>query len=103
MESAKIQVIMPTYVYECSSCNTQFEVEQRITENALDTCPCGSSGTVKRLIQPIAVLFKGSGFHINDYAPKRSSEATSSTAAEAAPPVAPETPVTPKAEASTES
>jgi putative FmdB family regulatory protein len=59
---------MPTYVYECSSCNNRFEVEQRITENALDTCQCGSAGTVKRLIQPIAVLFKGSGFHINDYA-----------------------------------
>lgn len=61
---------MPTYVYECSSCNTQFEVQQRITENALDTCQCGSSGTVKRIIQPIAVMFKGSGFHINDYASK---------------------------------
>jgi putative FmdB family regulatory protein len=58
---------MPTYVYECSSCNSTFEVEQRITESALDTCTCGSTGTVKRLIQPIAVMFKGSGFHINDY------------------------------------
>ncbi len=65
---------MPTYVYECSSCNDRFEVEQRITEDALDTCLCGSSGTVKRLIQPIAVLFKGSGFHINDYASKTTGE-----------------------------
>lgn len=59
---------MPTYVYECSACNSTFEVEQRITENALDTCKCGSKGTVKRLIQPTAVMFKGAGFHINDYA-----------------------------------
>ncbi len=59
---------MPTYVYECSSCEKQFEIHQRITENALDTCICGSQGTVKRVIQPIAVVFKGSGFHINDYA-----------------------------------
>ncbi|HEY0867351.1 MAG TPA: FmdB family zinc ribbon protein [Fimbriimonas sp.] len=59
---------MPTYVYECSSCQDTFEIEQRITENALDTCRCGSQGTVKRLIQPTAVMFKGSGFHINDYA-----------------------------------
>ena len=58
---------MPTYVYECSSCNKQFEIDQRITENALETCLCGSNGTVKRIIQPIAVMFKGSGFHINDY------------------------------------
>jgi putative FmdB family regulatory protein len=58
---------MPTYVYECSSCDKQFEVEQRITEEPLTSCACGSSGTVKRLIQPIAVMFKGAGFHINDY------------------------------------
>jgi putative FmdB family regulatory protein len=58
---------MPTYVYECSSCQSTFEVEQRITENPLDSCTCGATGTVKRLIQPIAVMFKGSGFHINDY------------------------------------
>ena len=59
---------MPTYVYECSSCNDVFEVEQRITENAIDECRCGSKGTVKRLIQPVGVMFKGAGFHINDYA-----------------------------------
>lgn len=59
---------MPTYVYECSSCNDVFEVEQRITESALNECHCGSRGTVKRLIQPVGVMFKGAGFHINDYA-----------------------------------
>lgn len=58
---------MPTYVYECSSCNSTFEAEQRITESPLEACQCGASGTVKRIIQPIAVMFKGSGFHINDY------------------------------------
>ncbi len=59
---------MPTYVYECSNCNTVFEAEQRITEAPLESCECGSKGTVKRLIQPVAVSFKGAGFHINDYA-----------------------------------
>lgn len=58
---------MPTYVYECSQCNLTFEAEQRITEDPLRDCRCGSSGTVKRLIQPVGVMFKGSGFHINDY------------------------------------
>ena len=58
---------MPTYVYECSSCNDIFELEQRISENPIDECRCGSKGTVKRLIQPVAVMFNGSGFHINDY------------------------------------
>jgi putative FmdB family regulatory protein len=67
---------MPTYVYECSSCASQFEVEQRITEPALDACACGSSGTVKRIIQPTAVMFKGGGFHINDYSAPKPSEAS---------------------------
>jgi putative FmdB family regulatory protein len=58
--------IMPTYVYECSKCNSTFEVEQRITADPLNECECGSVGTVKRLIQPIAVMFKGSGFYVND-------------------------------------
>ncbi|MBS1721533.1 MAG: zinc ribbon domain-containing protein [Armatimonadetes bacterium] len=58
---------MPTYVYECSKCETTFEVEQRITEDPIKDCSCGATGTVKRLIQPTAVMFKGSGFHINDY------------------------------------
>jgi putative FmdB family regulatory protein len=67
---------MPTYVYECSSCNDVFEVEQRITENSLDECRCGSKGTVKRLIQPVAVMFNGAGFHINDYAAPSAQAAT---------------------------
>ncbi len=61
---------MPTYVYECKECNETFEVQQRITEDPLTTCRCGASGKIKRVIQPIAVMFKGEGFHINDYAPK---------------------------------
>jgi len=59
---------MPTYVYECSGCDKTFEVEQRITEPALTDCECGCKGTLKRVIQPVAVAFKGSGSHINDYA-----------------------------------
>ena len=58
---------MPTYVYECKKCCKTFEIEQRISERPLKDCSCGGRGTVKRLIQPTAVMFKGSGFHINDY------------------------------------
>lgn len=65
---------MPTYVYECSSCEKMFEVEQRISESPLSVCHCGSEGSVKRVIQPIAVMFNGSGFHINDYSKKSSPE-----------------------------
>ncbi|HRJ34223.1 MAG TPA: zinc ribbon domain-containing protein [Fimbriimonadaceae bacterium] len=58
---------MPTYVYECKSCEKVFEIEQRITEEPLKDCGCGAQGLVRRLIQPVGVMFKGSGFHVNDY------------------------------------
>lgn len=67
---------MPTYVYECNKCQKTFEVEQRIIEEPLKDCPCGAKGTLKRLIQPTAVLFKGSGFHINDYSGPGAVDAT---------------------------
>lgn len=65
---------MPTYLYECRSCEKTFEVEQRITEPALTSCACGAEGAVKRLIQPTAVMFRGSGFHITDYAASKPAE-----------------------------
>ncbi len=58
---------MPIYVYECKTCQKNFEIEQRISESPLTDCSCGNRGTLRRLIQPTAVMFKGSGFHINDY------------------------------------
>ncbi len=57
---------MPTYVYECQQCEETFEVEQRIIEDPLKDCQCGAKGSLKRLIQPTAVMFKGSGFYVND-------------------------------------
>ena len=91
---------MPTYVYECSSCNTTFEVQQRITEDPLTSCECGSAGTVKRLIQPIAVMFKGSGFYVNDSkstnptaaAPKAETKPETTTEASHPTPPAPDAP-----------
>ena len=57
---------MPTYEYSCTACENQFEVVQRITDSPLKECPeCG--GPVRKLISPVGVIFKGSGFHVNDY------------------------------------
>jgi putative FmdB family regulatory protein len=74
---------MPTYVYQCSGCEKTFEVEQRITEDPLKDCSCGAQGSLKRLIQPIAVMFKGAGFHINDYASSKPADAPTETKTEA--------------------
>lgn len=67
---------MPIYAYQCTSCNKTFEIEQRITDAPAQKCSCGSNGTVKRMIQPLGVVFKGAGFHINDYASGSSAPST---------------------------
>ena len=58
---------MTTYEYECTKCNKQFELEQRITEPPRKRCP-DCRGKVIRLISGGGgVLFKGTGFHVTDY------------------------------------
>jgi predicted nucleic acid-binding Zn ribbon protein len=56
---------MPVYVYKNLTTGATFEVEQRITEDALTVDPT-SGDPVKRLIQPVGIAFKGSGFYVTD-------------------------------------
>jgi putative FmdB family regulatory protein len=60
---------VPTYGYECNSCKERFEVFQKITEEPL-TIHDGCGGQVRRLLYPVGIVFKGSGFYVNDYAKK---------------------------------
>lgn len=57
---------MPTYVYACDACGKQFEQFQSFKDEPLSVCRCGQSGQVRRVIQPAGVVFKGSGWYIND-------------------------------------
>ncbi len=56
---------MPVYVYRNLKTGETFELEQRITEPALTEHP-ESGDPVKRLIQPVGIAFKGSGFYVTD-------------------------------------
>ncbi|MGL4608871.1 MAG: FmdB family zinc ribbon protein [Trueperaceae bacterium] len=56
---------MPVYVYKNLKTGETFELEQRITESALTAHP-ETGDPVKRLIQPVGIAFKGSGFYVND-------------------------------------
>jgi putative FmdB family regulatory protein len=56
---------MPTYEYLCRVCNNRFETRQKMTDDPLTTCPeCG--GTIRRVLFPAGVVFKGSGFYKTD-------------------------------------
>ena len=79
---------MPTYGYECLSCDNQFEIFQSIKDDALTTCEtCG--GKLRKRIYPVGISFKGSGFYVNDYAPKPSGGAETSAPASASEAAAP--------------
>src|SRR6266481_2673743 len=57
---------MPTYEYECLKCPRVFEMRQRITEPALETCDrCG--GPIHRLLSATPFILKGGGWYVTDY------------------------------------
>ena len=56
---------MPIYEYECEQCGVRFERLQRMADAALTDCP-ECSGHVHRVMQPVGVIFKGSGFYVTD-------------------------------------
>jgi putative FmdB family regulatory protein len=56
---------MPIYEYACGSCGHHFEAKQRFSDDPIAKCPeCGQ--TVRRVLHPAGIIFKGSGFYIND-------------------------------------
>ena len=62
---------MPIYVYRCDTCGLTFERRQRMTEAPLQDCP-ECEGHVQRVIQPVGIVFKGSGFYVTDNRSKSS-------------------------------
>ena len=58
---------MPVYVYRCESCGVQFERQQSFRDAPLKTCPECRKRTLKKVIAPVGVVFKGSGFYATDH------------------------------------
>jgi putative FmdB family regulatory protein len=74
---------MPTYEYECPRCPRVFEVKQRITEPALETCErCG--GPIHRLLSAAPFILKGEGWYVTDYPSESRKKAQDSTSKESA-------------------
>lgn len=59
---------MPTYDYECDACGHEWELFQRIVEDAVKKCPECKKKKARRLFGTgAAIMFKGSGFYETDY------------------------------------
>lgn len=57
---------MPVYEYRCPDGHT-FEVFQKMSDPPSEVCEACGKGPVEKLLYPVAVHFKGSGFYTTDY------------------------------------
>jgi putative FmdB family regulatory protein len=57
---------MPIYEYRCPNGHV-FELFQRIGDPQPEVCEACGEGPVERVLYPVAVHFKGSGFYSTDY------------------------------------
>jgi len=58
---------MPVYTYRCENCGVQFERHQSFNDEPLKTCPECRKKTLKKVITPTKIIFKGSGFYATDH------------------------------------
>lgn len=60
---------MPIYEYKCANGHV-FDVIQKMADEPLRECQeCGAAA--ERVLHPVAIHFKGSGFHNTDYGKKK--------------------------------
>jgi putative FmdB family regulatory protein len=65
--------LMPIYEYKCENGHV-FDVIQKISDEPLSECQqCGAPAV--RVLHPVAVHFKGSGFYNTDYGKKKGAAA----------------------------
>lgn len=90
---------MPWYDYQCEKCGAVFEVLRSMDDDGKVKCHhCGSSRTVQ-IYTAAPIVFKGSGFYVNDAGKKTGSTLPSSNGSgEPRAPVEPREPVSPVAE-----
>jgi putative FmdB family regulatory protein len=71
---------MPTYRYECAKCGDEVEAWQSFTDEPLKR-HSGCGGKLTKVLQPVGIVFKGSGFHRTDSrsSTKRSSSSDTSS------------------------
>jgi putative FmdB family regulatory protein len=57
---------VPIYEYRCPNGHT-FEIFQRMADAPVERCEQCGAGPVEKVLFPVAVHFKGSGFYSTDY------------------------------------
>jgi len=58
---------MPIYIYRCQNCGVQFERHQSFTDEPLKRCPECSKNSLRKVLTPAGIVFKGSGWYATDH------------------------------------
>jgi putative FmdB family regulatory protein len=69
---------MPIYEYRCENGHV-FDIMQRMSEDALTEC-VQCEAPVKKILHPVGISFKGSGFYSTDYNKKGTKPESKETA-----------------------
>jgi len=58
-------MFLPLYEYQCRACGVSMDIRHGFDETNREACPaCG--GELRRVFSASGIVFKGSGFYIND-------------------------------------
>jgi putative FmdB family regulatory protein len=57
---------MPVYTYRCEHCGVQFDHRQKFADDPLKRCPECGHNALRKVYQPVGIVFKGSGFYATD-------------------------------------
>jgi putative FmdB family regulatory protein len=58
---------MPVYTYRCENCGVQFDQQQSFSDESLTRCPECNKKALRKVFQPVGIVFKGSGFYATDH------------------------------------
>jgi putative FmdB family regulatory protein len=72
---------LPRYDYECDSCHHRFELKQSFDSEPVATCP-SCEGNSRRKFHAVPIVFKGSGWYVNDYGKRNGSTSAPAEAKE---------------------
>lgn len=57
---------MPVYTYKCTECGHRFDEFQHFTDDSLTVCPACHQISLRKVYQPVGIVFKGKGFYATD-------------------------------------
>jgi len=68
---------VPTYEYQCDTCKRRYDLREGFDAPSSHPCERCDNGTAVRVLHAPTVVFKGSGFYVNDS--RKSEKSTSSS------------------------